>query len=269
MSSSLGNRITLSSRPGTTKLSLLSTAGAGVWDVRNQGGRCGHSSVQPAPSKAPVPWRTMAKDHDRMFQTDSESQHISLWASTECSQKPPASKVSIHKGEEGPQGEEGQAPDLIDRKGGGSGVTEPGIPNWEIKSRERSQSQTRGLSWEAAWNTGEWVRLLVSGQQRAHAGLGRYWGSGERGGNSNYKRMHSHKGCHAGSCLWASAHAVPDHPDCHSRSQHLTSPSSHDTSAQEFFLCGVSPSLSPLRHLLSYKQSLPCNKHNIWYTAGA
>ena len=81
-----------------------------------------------------------------MFQTDSESQHISLWASTECSQKPPASKVSIHKGEEGPQGEEGQAPDLIDRKGGGSGVTEPGIPNWEIKSRERSQSQTRGLS---------------------------------------------------------------------------------------------------------------------------
>lgn len=74
-----------------------------------------------------------------MFQTDSESQHVSLWASTECSQKPPASKVSIHKGEEGPQGEEGQAPNLIDRKGGGSGVTEPGIPNWEINQEKEAR----------------------------------------------------------------------------------------------------------------------------------
>ena len=111
VSYSLGIRITLSSCPGTTKLSskhswsrcLKSQEPRGLlWSL--------FSSTRSF--KGSFPGRTMSKDLDRMFQTDSESLYVSLWASTECSQKPPASKVSIHTGEEG------RAPDLIDRKGG-------------------------------------------------------------------------------------------------------------------------------------------------------
>lgn len=194
MSCSLGNRITLSSRPGTTKLSskhswsrcLRSQEPRGLlWSL--------FSSTRS--SKAPFPEKQCLK-------TLTGCSRQTLKAYT----YPCGPAQSAHKSHQQARSastrERKDEPQIWStEKGGGSGVTEPGIPNGEIKSRERSQSHTRGVSWEAAWNTGEWVRLLVRGQQRAHTGLGRYWGSGETDGNSNYRRMHSCKGCHAGSCL--------------------------------------------------------------------
>lgn len=78
VSYSLGIRITLSSHPGTTKLSskhswsrcLRSQEPRGLlWSL--------FSSTRSF--KGSFPGRTMSKDLDRMFQTDSESLYVSLW----------------------------------------------------------------------------------------------------------------------------------------------------------------------------------------------
>lgn len=85
------------------------------------------------------------------------------------------------QGEVRHQGEERQAPDLMDQKGGGSGAMEPSVQDWKIKSRESSWSQTEACP-ERLPGILPRGQGSLRGQQRSNVGLvywaGVVWGVG-------------------------------------------------------------------------------------------